>query len=183
MRSSRSTRCAGAAPVDVVGLCSGAFLGVQVAAVRDVRQATLFNGLVYVWDEDARASGMTGQIQASLLDGRRWGRLLGGQIDAVALARAIATRGRLRTRDTVRRLRGEPPPTPTALLLRTVCFRGTRVEVVASEGDPSIGYLQRQVPDGERPPIRVLPGVDHTIRPAWAHATVVDLITSASRRS
>ena len=49
----------------------------------------LFNGLAFVWDDDARASSMTSQIGRSLLDARRWRRLLTGRIDARALARSI----------------------------------------------------------------------------------------------
>lgn len=165
----------GAGAVDVVGLCSGAFLGVQVAARRDVRRALLINCLAYVWDDDARSNGMTAQIGRSLLDGRRWKRLITGRIDARALARAIVTRGRLEAIELGQRLRGRPATSAVDRLLRDV-GAVTRIELVSSEGDPSIEYLARHVPPERRPPLTVLPGVDHTVRPVWAHPKMIDLI-------
>lgn len=176
VRGCDQAREAGAAAVDVVGLCSGAFMAVQVAARRPVRRALLFNCLAFVWNEDTRASGLTSQISRSLLDGRRWRRLLTGRIDALALARAMATRSRLAAADAVGRLRGQASPDEVAALLRAVRARGTDLHLVSSQGDPSIDMLERHVPAPERPPLTILPGVDHTIRPVWAHDRVVELV-------
>ena len=166
----------GAGEVDVVGLCSGAFMGAQVAARRPVRRALLFNCLAYVWDEDARSNGMTSHIRGSLLDGRRWRRLLSGRIDARALARAIGTRARLSLREARQRLQGAPPQSPVDHLLRLIQEAGTELHLVASAGDPSIAYLDRHVAAPNRPARTFIDGVDHTIRPVWAHPRVVDLI-------
>ncbi len=175
-------RALGATSVDVVGLCSGAFLGVQVALRREVRRAVLFNGLAYVWNDDARASSMTSQIGRSLLDARRWHRLLTGRIDARALARSIGSKARLRAGDLRDRLGGVPPPNEVARVLRDVQARGTDLQLVSSAGDPSIAYLDRHLSSDQRPPLTLLPGVDHTIRPAWAHARVVQLIMSGATK-
>jgi hypothetical protein len=164
--------------IDVVGLCSGAFLGVQVAARRDVARALLFNCLAYVWDDDARATGVTSQIARSLLDARRWGRLLTGRIAGRDVVTAVLRKARLTAEDWSARLRGGAPPSEVARLLREVALRGTSLHLVHSAGDPSIAYLERHVPEGERPRRTILAGVDHTIRPVWAHDAVVRLITS-----
>lgn len=169
----------GAETVDAVGLCSGAFMSVQVAARRPVRRATVFNCLAYVWDDDARSNGYTAQVTRSLFDGRRWKRLLTGRIDAAALAAALLTRARLRLLDARARLRGDPPSSAVAAMLRLVVARGTALSVVCSEGDPSLDYLHRHVLVHDRPPVTTIPGADHTIRPAWAHAEVIRLITTA----
>ncbi len=163
--------------VDVVGLCSGAFLGMQVASRRAVRSALLFNGLAFVWNDEARASDMTSEVGRSLFDGRRWRRLLTGRIDAVELARSLALKGRVRGSATLARLRGHPPPDDVAELIRTVTGRGTHLHLVSSDGDPSIAYLQAHTTLKTRPKLTILPGVDHTIRPIWAHGHVVSLVT------
>ncbi|MDP2307741.1 MAG: alpha/beta fold hydrolase [Pseudomonadota bacterium] len=173
-------RARGAGAIDVVGLCSGAFLGVQVAVRRPVRRALLFNGLAFVWNDDARASGVTAHIRGSLLNARRWRRLLTGRIDAVALARAVVSKSRITLGEAASRLRGEPPPDEVAALLRAVARSGTDLHLVSSEGDPSIAYLERHLPPRQRPRLTVLPGVDHTIRPIWAHAGVVQLIRESA---
>ena len=166
----------GASEVEVVGLCSGSFLGAQVAARRPTRRALLFNCLAFVWDDDARASSMTDHIASSLLDRRRWVRLLTGRIDALALARAIVDKGRMKAEGLVMGLRGEGAPDPVDVLLRSIVRRGTELHLVSSADDPSIAYLERHVPAGRRPRLTVLPGVDHTIRPVWAHDRVLELI-------
>ncbi len=176
-----AVRGLGAGSVDVVGLCSGAFLGAQVAARRDVRRAVLFNGLAFVWNDEARAHGMTSQIGRSLFDARRWKRLLTGRIDARALARAMVDKARLRLDDARARLRGEPPPDDVARLFRQIRTRGTEVCLVSSAGDPSVEYLAAHVPEDQRPSLTILPGVDHTIRPVWAHERVSRLILAGAR--
>jgi alpha/beta superfamily hydrolase len=167
---------AGAGAVDVVGLCSGAFLGAQVAARRRVRRALLFNGLAFVWNEDAKASGMTAQIGRSLLDARRWRRLLSGRIDRVALVRSMAVKARMKAEASLTRLRGGEVESEVSQLFRLIHAQGTLTELVSSEGDPSIAYLERLVAAPLRPPLTVIPGVDHTIRPLWAHERVVALV-------
>ncbi len=173
-----AVKAMGAGSVEVVGLCSGAFLGAQVAARRPVARAVLFNGLAFVWNEEAKAAGYTAHIFRSLLDLRRWTRLLTGRIDARALARAVVTTTRLRGAAALARARGEPPPSPVDALLEEVRAAGTRLHLVSSAGDPSIEYLHRHVPPARRPRLTVLPGVDHTVRPVWAHAHVVALVTT-----
>lgn len=165
------------ASVDVVGLCSGAFFGVQVASRRNVRRALLFNGLAYVWDDDARATGMTAHIRGSLFDARRWRRLVTGKIDARALVRSVGQKTRINAATLVARLAGTPPPDPVDAILASVRARGTELHLVSSEGDPSIAYFQGHVPESRRPRLTILPGVDHTIRPVWAHPRVVELVT------
>lgn len=168
----------GAGAIDVVGLCSGAFFGMQVAAQRSVRRATLFNGPAYVWNEEARNAGTTTLVTRSLLDARRWRRLLAGRIDARALARSLAGEARQSAARRLARLRGEGPPDEVAELLARVVRRGTELHFVNSAGDPAIDYLEVHLPP-EIPARRtVLPGVDHTIRPVWAHTEVVGLIVS-----
>lgn len=162
----------GAASVDVVGLCSGAFLGAQVSARRSIRRALLFNCLAFVWDEEARASSMTAHIRGSLFDARRWKRLLTGKIDARALARAIVNKGRLR----LRALRTGEQADAVEALLTEIQARGTQLHLVYSEGDPAIAYLAGHVPADRQPPTTVLPGADHTVRPVALHSRVVDLI-------
>jgi alpha/beta superfamily hydrolase len=169
-------RAQGAGEIDVVGLCSGSFLGIQLAARRQVRRALLFNGLAFVWNDDARASGVTSHIGASLFDLRRWRRLLTGRISPVAVTRAIVSKALLAGAAAIARLRGRRPEDEVAVLMRTVMGRGTRLNLISSEGDPSVSYLERHVPPDHRPALTVLPGVDHTIRPVWAHDRVVDLI-------
>ena len=172
-------RASGAGEIDVVGLCSGAFLGIQVAARRAVRRAVLFNGLAFVWNEEAATSGMTAHIRGSLLDARRWKRLLTGQIDALALARAVVAKGRIRGRERWSRLQGNPPADDVALLIQAVVDRGTDLHLVSSQGDPSIAYLAKHRGGVSGLRHTVLSGVDHTIRPAWAHAHVIELIRGA----
>lgn len=169
-----------AGSIDVVGLCSGAFLGAQVASRRKVRRAVLFNGLAFVWNDEARANGMTSQIGRSLFDLRRWRRLLTGRIDARALAHAIVSKGRLRLQEARERRAGRPPPDDVARIFRQIRANGTEVHLVSSAGDPSLEYLHAHVPEDERPLTTVLPGVDHTVRPVWAHARVLGLIRSAA---
>lgn len=171
---------AGARAVDVVGLCSGAFMGVQVAARREVRRATLFNGLAFVWDDHARAGSMTSHIRGSLLDARRWRRLLTGRIDARALARASARKVRLEAGDRLARVRGRAPGDPVVRVLREVVDRGTKLQLVSSAGDPSIAYLRGHLdrdPGGwAGPPLKILQGLDHTIRPVWGHHLAIGAI-------
>jgi alpha/beta superfamily hydrolase len=169
-------RARGAGEIDVVGLCSGSFLGMQLAARRQIRRAVLFNGLAFVWNDDARASGVTSHIGASLFDPRRWRRLLTGRISLVGVIRAIFSKTLLKAAAILARLRGRPQEDEVEALVRVVVGRGTRLHLVSSEGDPSLPYLERHVAPEYRPPSTTLPGVDHTIRPIWAHDRVVDLI-------
>lgn len=168
-----------AGEIDVVGLCSGAFLGAQVAARRNVRRALLFNGLAWVWNDDARATGVTSHIRGSLFDARRWRRLLTGRIDAREVARAVVSKARLTAGGAIARLTGRAPPDAVAALLGTIAKRGTDLHLVSSEGDPSIAYLDAHVTPESRPRLTILPGVDHTIRPVWAHGRVIELIIDA----
>jgi pimeloyl-ACP methyl ester carboxylesterase len=170
----------GATTVDAVGLCSGAYFGIQLAARRKVRRAVLFNGPALVWNDDARASGVTSHILVSLLDGRRWRRLLSGKLDAVFIARSIVDKGRITVRDRLERLAGRPPRDEVAELVAGVQRRGTELLFVSSEGDPSQPYLASHVPEAARPPLVVIPAVDHTIRPAWAHSRVLSLIVDGA---
>jgi len=166
----------GAGAVDVVGLCSGAFHCVQVASRRRVRRALLFNALAFVWNEEARASGMTAHLRSSLFSAQRWGRLLSGKIDARALASAILSKSWLMIAGRLSRLRGAPPPDPVEALFRSIAHAGTEIRIVCSEGDTSISYLEGHVSEPHRPPVTLIPGADHTIRPVWAHSRVVALI-------
>lgn len=176
LRAYDQVRELGAGSVDVTGLCSGAFLGIQVASRRKVRRAVLFNGLAFVWNEEAKASGMTSQIRSSLFNRRRWRRLLSGKIDAKALALAMASKGRMAVGSTIARLAGRPPPDPVEELFRLVANSGTEVQLISSEGDPSIHYVESHVSIAYRPKLTILEGVDHTIRPVWAHPQVVALL-------
>jgi pimeloyl-ACP methyl ester carboxylesterase len=166
----------GASSVDVVGLCSGSYLGMQLSARREVRRALLINGLVFVWDDDARASSMTSHILVSLLDARRWRRLLTGKIDARALARSVVSRGRLSTMTLYDRARGRPPLNEVERLVRRITARGTDLRLISSAGDPSIKYLERNVDGAYRPKLVIIQGVDHTLRPVWSHPVVVEWI-------
>ena len=177
LQALEAARAAGAGDIDVVGLCSGAFLGMQVAARRPVRRAVLFNGLSFIWDDEARAKGMTAHIRGSLFDARRWRRLLTGRIDARALGRAMLSDGRLRVEAAAARMRGEAAPSPVDRLVQGVRSRGTDLCLVSSAGDPSLPYLERHVPADRRPRVVVLDGADHTIRPTWAHPRVLELIS------
>ena len=169
-------RTQGAGEIDAVGLCSGSFLGIQLAARRQVRRALLFNGLAFVWNDDARASGVTSHLGESLFDLRRWQRLLTGRISALGVARAILSKAAMTLAALVSRLGRRPPADEVETLFRTVAEKGTRLRLVSSEGDPSIPYLEHHVAPEHRPPLTILPGVDHTIRPVWAHDRVVDLV-------
>lgn len=166
----------GAAGVDAVGLCSGAFLGIQLAARRPVRRALLFNGLAFVWNDDARSSGVTSHLGASLFDGRRWRRLLTGRINPWTVARAIVAKAGLILTGAADRLRHPERVDEVERLLAEVQDRGTDLRLVSSEGDPSLAYLERHTRPALRLQPRVIPGVDHTIRPVWAHGLIVDLI-------
>ena len=169
-------RALGARRIDVVGLCSGAFLGVQLASRRPVARALLFNGLAYVWDDEARAAGVTSQLGRSLFDARRWRRLLSGRIDWRGIPLALYRQSKVRIGELRGRLRGEPASSAVDRILQTVLAGGTRLELVSSEGDPSITYLAHHVPESRRPPLTVIPAVDHTLRPVWAHPIVLNLI-------
>lgn len=166
-------RAQGAGDIDVVGLCSGSFLGIQLAARRQVRRALLFNGLAFVWDDEARATGVTSHIGESLFDGRRWRRLLTGRIKAGTVASAISAKAWMAVARPFRRRNGV---NAVQALVESVAARGTMLHFVSSEGDPSAAYLERSVAPEHRPSLTLLPGVDHTIRPLWAHERVVALI-------
>jgi hypothetical protein len=161
--------------IDVTGLCSGAFLGAQVSARRTIRRAVLFNGLAFVWNDDARASSMTSQVRGSLFNARRWRRLLTGKIDARALLRSFKDKARLRAHQF---WSPSSTPDPVATLLAEVQARGTDLCLVSSEGDPSIAYLESHVLPGHRPSIHIVPGADHTLRPVQLHEAVVNLIVA-----
>lgn len=163
----------GAGPVEVVGLCSGSYLGIQTADRRPVARALLINCLAFVWNDDARVSGVTSHIGASLLDGRRWRRLVSGRIPAGQVMKALGARAWMALRAPFRPKEGEDE---VAALLRRVAARGTALRLVSSEGDPSLPYLERHLPPEERPPVTLLPGVDHTVRPVWAHGQVVRMV-------
>ena len=167
-------RAQGAGAIDVVGLCSGSFLGIQLAARRHVRRALLFNGLALVWDDEARATGVTSHIGESLFDRRRWRRLLTGRISATAVVSAIGAKAWMAAAKPFRRRGGI---NAVQALVQAVMARGTALQFVSSEGDPSAAYLVRNVAPEHRPPLTLLPGVDHTIRPLWAHDRVVALIS------
>ncbi len=173
----------GAQEVDVVGLCSGAFLGMQVAAQRPVRRACLFNGLAYVWDDNARASKFTAHIRGSLFNLRRWRRLLTGRIDGMALARSVVKKGRLKARDRLDQLRGRPVRSPVATLITHVQAQGTDVHLVSSAGDPSVAYLHEHFAAHPMPQLTVLTGLDHTLRPVWSHDRIVALICTQNSPS
>ncbi len=176
-----AVRQLGAGVVDVVGLCSGAYLAVQAANARPVRGALLINCLAFVWDEDARSNGLASQIGRSLFNARRWRRLLEGRIDARQLARAIVVQARLRGQDLLARAKGAPAASAVDQLLHSVLLRGTHFQLVSSEADPSVDYLERHVPVERRPPLLIVPGVDHTLRPAWSHRRVVQWVLEQSR--
>ena len=171
----------GAGTVDVVGLCSGAYFGMQVAAQRSVRHATLINGPAYVWNEDAKSAGVTNQISRSMVDGRRWKRLVTGRIDARVLAVSVATEARLSAGRLVSRLRGEVGPDEVTELIRRVERRGTRIHFISSAEDPSIAYLDRHLASESAARRTIIQGVDHTIRPIWAHSLVTRLIVAGGK--
>jgi hypothetical protein len=170
-------RARGAGGIDVVGLCSGSFLGIQLAARRQIRRALLFNGLALVWDDEARATGVTSHIGESLFDGRRWRRLLTGRIKATAVVRAIGAKAWMVIARPFRSLGHGREVNAVQALVQAVSARGTLLHMVSSEGDPSAAYLERNVAPEFRPALTILPGVDHTIRPLWAHDRVVALVT------
>lgn len=167
---------AGGSAVDVVGLCSGAFFAVHAADRRPVRRALLINGPAYVWNEEARTAGVTSQVTRSLLDGRRWKRLLTGRIDRRFLVEALTQESARTVTRAWGRLRGAAPPDEVTELIRRVEGRGTRLHFLCSEGDPCIAYLDAHLAPDAAARRTVIPGVDHTIRPLWAHARVLDLI-------
>lgn len=72
---------------------------------------------------------------------RRWGRLLSGRIDARQLAAAVVVQSRLRVRALFARAKGAPPPSAVDQLMHSVLLRGTHLQLVSSEADPSVDYL------------------------------------------
>jgi hypothetical protein len=164
----------GAGSVDVVGICSGAFLGLQAAAQRDVRSALLINALAFIWDDDARTGGMSERLSGAVADARQWRRLLTGEIGLKRVMKAVGTKAK----KTISGLfaGGGKAPDSVEQLFRTVEKRGTAIHLVASQGDVSLGYLARHLDPMTPRKQTVVPGVDHTFRPLWVHARVVEMV-------
>jgi pimeloyl-ACP methyl ester carboxylesterase len=167
----------GASSIDVVGLCSGAFMGIQVAARRPVRRALLFNGLAFVWDARARGASVARHVRASLFDLERWKLLLTGRIDLRAVSSALLQRTLASASGVLRRAHGAARIDPVDAILRRVAAAGTELRLVCSENDPSIEYLSRHTAPEHRPDVTTIAAADHTIRPLRAHPRVVALVT------
>ncbi len=164
----------GAGSIDVVGICSGAFLGLHAAAQRDVRSALLINALAFIWDDDARAGGLSERLSGAVVDSRQWRRLLSGEIGLRRVMHAVGSKAK-KTLSTLFSGRSKGVDS-VEQLFQIVEKRGTAIHLVASQGDDSLAYLARHL-DPERPRKQtIVSGVDHTFRPLWVHARLVDMV-------
>lgn len=180
-RAAEEARRRGATHLVLVGLCSGATAGFQVAERRDdVRAVVMVNPLLLEWDDLAAADAEAHMALRSLLrlerwfDGRRWKRLLAGRVPVRAVARGAALALR------------RPPVGGPVERLKGLAERGVDVHLVISKGDGSEAFLERHAGSGlERlvaPNIHlhVLEGADHTLRQFSAQRRFAAIVADVS---
>jgi dienelactone hydrolase len=186
-RAADEARRRGATRLVLVGLCSGATAGFQVAARRDdVSAVVMVNPLLLEWDDFAVADAHAEMAVRSIFrlerwrGARRWKRVLTGRVPVRAVARGAAMPLR-------RRFSGSPVEH-----LRALAERGVQVHLVVSAGDGSEVFLRRHAGPtlaqlaAPNIHLHIVHGSDHLMRPLYAQqrlAEIVSDVTGASRLS
>ncbi len=170
----------------IVGLCSGAYWGFQVAVADDrVVAAVLLNPRALIWDPHI-FTRLAARDARKVLNRDSWQRFLRGRIGprrlasvgrAVAIRIADALRGQVARRIPFGGRRADT----VEGLLAGLDRRGTRVVLAFSDEEPLCGHFEdeglparfRRWPNASF--VR-LPGRDHTVRPIVAQAAVQSLI-------
>jgi hypothetical protein len=171
----------------VIGLCSGAYWGFQVAAVDPrIVGAVLLNPRALVWDPHI-FTRLAARDARKVLTRGSWGRLLRGRIGPRRLAQVAGAVG-VRLLDGARRALVRRLPVGAGRTAETVESlysrldrRGTSVVLAFSDEEPLRGHFEDTGLPGriERWPnaswVR-LPGRDHTVRPIVAQTAAQDLV-------
>ncbi len=183
-----------AVPIDVVGICSGAYHALK-AAVRgaDVRSAVIINPLTFHWQEgmtvtrpDFHLTAEANRYRKSAISAASWAKLLRGGVDIGNLTATLAARvrqlARYRARAAARVLK-LPMKDDLAADLRKAAGHGVRMHFVFADTDPGHSMLRAQagsMPDrlmrARSLSIDFIEQADHTFTPRAAQGRLLDLL-------
>ncbi|MEZ4438777.1 MAG: alpha/beta fold hydrolase [Polyangiaceae bacterium] len=183
--------------VDVVGLCSGAYHGLEAAiAGQPIDGVVSINPLTFDYDPseplDVRAHKVAiaaKRYATSMKSVEKWRKLLRGEIDRAAVARTILRRAQevadRRLRDLRRRL-GIPHPNDLGADLERLAKRHVPLRFVFASDDPGRELLTDEggsaVPALLATPmlgIEVIDNPDHTFTQLWSHALLEQALARA----
>ena len=193
-------RRAGATPVAVVGLCSGAYHAFKAAlAGQPIDTVVAINPLTFHYKPgmpldfaDFRVAADAMRYRKSIASGASWRKLLRGKVNLAHVARVLLHRARGAAvrplRNAWRRL-GLPLADDLAGELLALARRGVALRFIFAEGDPGQKLLAEQggpavaklVSSGQLR-IRVIADTDHTFTARWSHPLLLDAISAALER-
>jgi pimeloyl-ACP methyl ester carboxylesterase len=136
----------------LLGICSGAYLGFQVA-LQDARvnAQMIINARLLEWDEERNGSWQASMQQyykstryyrQALLRGDVYARLLRGQVDVRGIAGRFVDLAGARLRSAWDRLLGRVPREGVLPKMEHLCARGVDTLVAVSEEDDSLDYIE-----------------------------------------
>jgi pimeloyl-ACP methyl ester carboxylesterase len=144
----------------VVGLCSGAYHGLQAAlpGMQGVDHVVAINPLLFYWhpgmsleDTTSNPGGQLAHMANAtrgLRDPKKWLRLVRGELDLGGLMRVLLARTKRRLHFPLRdlaRLVGVPLKQDLAADLQSMSRRGVSVQLVFSQGDPGLTVMKEEV--------------------------------------
>jgi alpha-beta hydrolase superfamily lysophospholipase len=189
--------------VRVVGLCSGAYYALRSALHHDqIAGYVAINPLTFQEPPEGtrdfsfvKDAVTVERYSSSMLEGRKWKRVLTGQVRVKLVAKQVMRhsldRARTRAGRILDRWRG-----PRALVddldvnIAELARRGVDQCFVFTKGDPGERLLAEQagsaLPTLEREgvlAVEVIDGPDHTFTPVWSHEPLVATLSKAIARS
>lgn len=176
-----------------VGLCSGAYWSLQMAA-RDPRvsAAALLNAGALVWHEDLRAARESRLVLGGIFQAESWRRLWRGEVDLKLKLAAITRLTGMKLRLLWKRLRGKAEPHRPADEIEALFDRlqsgGKRVAMGFCANEPVLLELEQEGILGrlERWPaieLSSLVGEDHALGPVAAQRSGAELIDREIERA
>jgi pimeloyl-ACP methyl ester carboxylesterase len=184
----------GAVESAAVGLCSGAYHALKVAAAAlPVDQAVLINPLVFFWKPGMSLAypahevvDAAAQYRRSALQLEKWKKFFSGKVNvrefAAVTARRTASLAARRIRDIARRV-GRPLADDLGAELESIAQRKVAVRFVFATGDPGEPLLELQAGSSlarllrnGRLRIQRVDGPDHSFTPVWSHEVLAAIL-------
>jgi alpha/beta superfamily hydrolase len=178
---------AGSTQFVLMGLCSGAYVSLQVALTDSrVIGAVLINADRHLHDSDNEELGAALRsralvqhyrriVLASSFRAKNWLKALSGDMNLPLLRQAV--RG-FRLHNPLRRQRAEPAPREYALVrLHALSARGVRLLHIYSEGDEGLDYFRLVLgKEADAQPMELIRGANHTFTLLWSQERLVQVI-------
>jgi hypothetical protein len=169
----------------LTGLCSGAYWSFH-GAVQDERVAAAFmlNPRTLFWDESVEN---VRYLRRGLLDPASWRMIVNGDVSLARVARVAAAAPHSLVANAIARWRARGESDALELALDHLRSTGKQIAFVFSEHEPLYQELERhgRVSNRERWPnveFELLPGRDHTLRPAESQRRAHEALDRALER-